>query len=150
VDEEAMPFEIAPMLPEEYPEVRTLWESTSGVGLDASDAEPGIVAYLERNPGLCLVARGGAAGGHAIIGAVLCGHDGRRGYLSHLTVAAEHRGQGIARQLIERCLDQLRESGILKCSIHVFSDNDEGIAFWKQLGYHVRGDVTVMQRAVEL
>ena len=144
-----MPVEVASMLPAEYHEVRALWEAADGVGLDAIDAEPRIVAYLERNPGLCLVARDAAAAGRRpIVGAVLCGHDGRRGYLSHLAVAAEYRGQGIARQLIERCLVQLQQAGILRCSIHVFSENDDGIAFWMRLGYSVRDEITVMQRAI--
>jgi len=69
-------------------EVLSLWQSTEGVGLDRDvDTKERIGIYLQRNPGLSFAAfeKG------KVLGAVLCGHDGRRGYLHHLTVAEAHR-----------------------------------------------------------
>src|ERR1039457_6973520 len=64
---------------EDFDAVIALWRRTEGVGLNESDTRRAITAYLRRNPNLSFV----AAQGGRIIGAVLCGHDGRRGYLHH-------------------------------------------------------------------
>ena len=65
----------------DYPAVRSLWERTEGMGLNESDTPEAIAMFLERNPGLSLVIDSPDG---EIVGAVLCGHDGRRGYLHHL------------------------------------------------------------------
>jgi putative acetyltransferase len=70
-----------------------------------------------------------------IIAAVLCGHDGRRGYLHHLAVAPSHRRQGLGRTLVNRCLEQLTAAGIPKCNIFLFKDNAQAQEFWQSLGY---------------
>jgi ribosomal protein S18 acetylase RimI-like enzyme len=81
-----------------------------------------------------------------IVGAVLCGHDGRRGYLHHLAVAPAHRHNGIGRALVEACLAKLGHIGIQKCNIFLFSDNEPGEAFWKHIGWNGRGDLKVLQK----
>ena len=144
---QANSIHISPMLPDDFPEVRALWAATKGVGLDASDEREWIIAYLQRNPGLSLVARDETrAAGNNIVGAVLCGHDGRRGDLVHLAVAMEYRRRGIGRRLVEECLARLRDVGILKCNIRVYWHNAEAQAFWQRLGFAVRDDLAVMQR----
>jgi putative acetyltransferase len=74
-------------------------------------------------------------------GAVLCGHDGRRGYLHHLAVAESHRRGGIGRQLVERCLTGLRSIGIMKCHLFIFIDNDIGLDFWQGFGKDLAGHI---------
>jgi putative acetyltransferase len=128
----------------DYNEVVQLWQKTEGVGLDNSDARPSIRRYLARNPGLSMVARDGKQ----LAGAVLCGHDGRRGYLTHLAVATEYRGRGIARELVRICLEKLKRTGIHKCNIHIFADNTRGEKFWKKIGWRKRPEVGVMQTAL--
>ena len=76
--------------------VLALWGQTSGVGLNESDTPDQLRAYLDRNPGLSLIARDGTR----LVAAVLCGHDGRRGYLNHLAVLPEYRGRGLGRQMV--------------------------------------------------
>jgi hypothetical protein len=73
-----------------------------------------------------------------LAGAVLCCHDGRRGYLYHLAVAANFRRTGIGRQLVERCLARLKDLGITRCTIVLVADNAEGEAFWRQTGWRER------------
>jgi ribosomal protein S18 acetylase RimI-like enzyme len=140
---------IRPMRPDDYDAVKFLWEATEGVGLDASDKRERIVAYLQRNPGLSQVACDGAqTDGDDIVGAVLCGFDGRRGDLCHLAVAPAYRGRGIGRRLVEECLVQLREVGMLKCNIRVYANNNEGQAFWRHMGFVLRDDLAMMQRKI--
>lgn len=127
----------------DYDEVVALWTGVEGVGLDDdSDSRESIEAYLVRNPGLSFVARDE----DKIIGAVLCGHDGRRGYLHHLAVAESHRCQGIGKALVEKCISALRAIGINKCNIMVFDDNSDGLGFWDADGWNKRPDLVLMQK----
>jgi len=132
------------MLIDDFDEVCRLWQSTKGVGLSESDSRPNIAAYLARNPEMSFVARSGGE----IVGAVLCGHDGRRGYLHHLAVAKAHRKMGVGKKLVETCLARLAAFGIPKCNIFLYADNAAGESFWKHNGWVKRSDLQVMQKAV--
>jgi putative acetyltransferase len=135
---------IEPMLIGDFAAVSRLWRVTEGVGLSESDSGPNIAAYLARNPGMSFVARSGGE----IIGAVLCGHDGRRGYLHHLAVARAHRRKRVGKKLVEACLARLAAVGIPKCNIFLYADNAAGESFWKHNGWAKRSDLQVMQKAV--
>ena len=129
---------------EDYDSVHALWVSTPGVGLSESDTRAGTGAFLGRNVGMSAVALVGSE----FVGAVLCGHDGRRGYLHHLAVSSAWRGRGIARQLLAWCFDRLSAHGIPKCNIFLFSDNAAGAAFWQHNGWSSRTDLQVLQKSV--
>ncbi len=125
-------MEIVELSIKNYEEVLSLWESSTGVGLDKDcDTKERIWIYLQRNPGLSFAAfeKG------KVIGAVLCGHDGRRGYLHHLTVAEVHRGKGIGTSLVDKVISKLRMLGIRKCNIFVFAGDAGGQEFWKKNGW---------------
>jgi len=122
---------------DDYPAVYALWASLPGVGLHAhEDSAEGMAYYLRRNPDSCFVAEEG----NAIIGAILCGNDGRRGYINHLAVAQEHRGRGLGRALVNACLAAMRKEGIQKCCFVVFRSNETGNAFWDAIGSVRRDD----------
>jgi putative acetyltransferase len=129
----------------DYDTVLALWRSCEGIGLSESDTREAIAAYLVRNPGLSLVAT--EADG-VIVGAVLGGHDGRRGYLHHLAVVPAHRGQGLGRRLVEESLARLRQLGIEKCNIFLYADNAAGRAFWLREGWSSREDLVVVQKVI--
>jgi ribosomal protein S18 acetylase RimI-like enzyme len=135
--------DLRPMSIADYDPVLQLWRESEGVGLNESDAREPIAAFLERNPGLSRVALDGAQ----IVGAVLCGHDGRRGYLHHLAVARTHRRHGLGRELVAACLADLAQLGISKCNIFLYADNAAGEAFWKRNGWSRRADLQIMQSA---
>jgi ribosomal protein S18 acetylase RimI-like enzyme len=129
----------------DYPAAVALWRSTEGVGFNESDEERFIAAYLERNPGMSPIA---VADDGALIGTLLCGHDGRRGYLYHLAVVPAHRRQGIAGALLEHAFAGLERAGVLKCYLFVFADNLAGQEFWKRRGWDHRADLVAMQKPV--
>jgi putative acetyltransferase len=129
----------------DYPRALALWQRTPGIGLNESDTERAIARFLERNPGLSTIATVASA---ELAGAVLCGHDGRRGYLHHLAVAPAYRRRGIARSLIERCLTGLAGEGIPKCNVFVFRNNIDGAAFWLHDGWS-RVPWEALQKPVE-
>lgn len=137
-----MRVDIVSMSISDYDGVANLWESVEGVGLhDFEDSREGIALYLDRNPGMSFVARENGA----IVAAVLCGHDGRRGSINHLAVSPEYRRQGIGKALADRCLYELRSAGIRKCNILVLQENASGRGFWSRLGWNVREDLLHMQ-----
>lgn len=134
---------IVPMTADDYDEVVALWRTTPGIGLGVGDEREGVAASLARNPGLSLVARRG----DALVAAVLCGHDGRRGSIDHLAVVPSERGRGLGRQLVQQCLAGLAAAGIGKCNVVVYGGNDAGQAFWRAMGWKARDDLLFMQRA---
>jgi putative acetyltransferase len=130
----------------DYAQVLALWEASPGIGLSESDTAAGVAAFLARNPDLSAVAHLDGV----LVGAVLCGYDGRRGYLHHLAVDAAHRRLGIAAALLERCFARLAALGIPKCNIFLFGDNRDGAAFWRHVGFAPRDDLRVFQAPVPL
>jgi ribosomal protein S18 acetylase RimI-like enzyme len=129
---------------QDYDAVYALWTSTPGIGLSDADSREGIEKFLQANPGRCFV----ALDGDILVGAVMCGCDGRRGYLHHLAVYSDQRGQGIGRQLVEECMAALRAIGIDKAHIFVIRENESGKIFWRKAGWQERDDLTVMSRMV--
>jgi ribosomal protein S18 acetylase RimI-like enzyme len=132
--------EIREMTLEDYDAALVLWQSTEGIGLSAADDREKIACFLAHNPGLSFVANEGGT----LVGTVLCGSDGRRGYLYHLTVIGGKRKAGTGRLLVEKSLDALQKAGIEKCHIFVYKDNLEGIKFWTHTGWVKRPELVIM------
>jgi putative acetyltransferase len=113
-------------------EAIALWQATEHIGLDPDvDSPEALAAFLHRNAGLSFVARADGK----LVGAVLCGTDGRRGYLNHLAVAPPYRKRGIGRQLVETVMGALKGMGIARCTTFVYAKNVPGQAFWASLGW---------------
>ena len=130
---------------QDYSNVYHLWLHTSGMGLNTTDdSEAGIEKYLRRNPNTCFVAEKN----EEIIGAILSGHDGRRGLIYHLAVKDSERKQGIGSALLDRAMEALLEEGIKKVYIMIFKNNEAGNAFWEKRGFTVPEDV--LYRAKEI
>lgn len=133
----------AEMTPADLDEARDLWRRTPGIGLyEADDSVAALTAYLARNPGFSRVARAGGV----LIGAVLCGHDGRRGAVYHLAVKAGCRGRGVGRQLLEQCLDRLAAVGIRRCNLFVLKTNTEAAGFYDRLRWRERVDLRMLSK----
>ena len=132
-----MAIQLRPVVEQDLPGLLAFWARTPGVGLNESDTPECLKIYLDRNPGLSVI----ALDGENIAGAVLCGHDGRRGYLYHLAVADKFRRQALGRQLVDRCLARLRAEGIQRCTIFLVAGNAHGEAFWRQTGWFERTDL---------
>ena len=122
------------MLISDYCAVYDLWTKTPGMGLNvSSDSEKGIERFLHRNPNTCFVAETDGE----IIGAVLSGHDGRRGLIYHMAVKVSERKRGVGGALLDAVEESLRNEGIEKLYIMVFKNNESGNAFWEKRGYIV-------------
>lgn len=130
-----------PFLTSDLPAALALWRSTPGLGLGESDTPAALTAFLQRNPGLSQV----AVAGTRLVGTLLTGHDGRRGFLYHLAVIPEYRRRGIARTLVRDGLERLQRCGITRTTLHLYAANDEGKAFWHSTGWASRDDLEVCQ-----
>ena len=129
----------------DYEKVYALWMSCRNMGFNnLDDSREGIAKFLARNPETSFI----AAEDGRIIGVALCGHDGRRGYIYHMSVAEDHRRQGIAAELLQYCLDALKKEGINKAALLVFKRNEVGNAFWESRGFIVREDVAYRNLAL--
>ncbi len=148
MDNIAATIALRAMRAEDFAAADALWRSTPGMGLDPQmDSEAAIIAYLSRNPGLSMVAVALDSG--EVIGTVLTGTDGRRGYLMHLAVREEFRHRGIGRALVSRSLDALQAAGINKAHVFVFRSNVSGMAFWRGLGWQGRDDLQMLSWSMD-
>ena len=129
---------IRTMTIEDYDGVRALWMTIKGFAIrSVDDSREGVELFLRRNPTTSVVAELDGK----IVGAILCGHDGRRGCLYHVCVAQEFRMQGIGKAMVVKAMEALREEKINKVSLIAFTSNDIGNAFWKQIGWTKREDL---------
>ena len=136
---------IRKMVINDYDEVYALWMSCAGMGLNnLDDSKEGIDKFLKRNPDTCFVAEYDSQ----IVGAIIVGNDGRRGYIYHTAVNPQYRKRGIARQLVETSIQGLKQCGINKVSLVVFDNNENGNAFWEKLGFTVREDLVYRNKAI--
>lgn len=133
-----METKIRSMTIEDYPAVKALWQSIRGFGIRSiDDSGDGVARFLARNPGISVVAERE----EEIVGAVLCGHDGRRGCLYHVCVKNGCRRQGIGKAMVVFCMEALKREHINKVSLIAFTKNDAGNAFWKEIGWTKREDL---------
>ena len=132
------------MLASDYAAVAELWGQVEGVEIAEGDSAKETRGYLARNPGLSRV----AFAGDQIVGAALCGHDGRRGFIYHLAVAPAFNGRGLGKKLVEECIAGLGRAGIPRAIILVAVDNDHGLSFWERQGWERLSGAVPMARDV--
>ena len=129
---------IRTMVIEDYDKVKALWMTIHGFGIrSVDDSREGVERFLRRNPTSSVVAEEDGE----IIGAILCGHDGRRGCLYHVCVAEGHRRRGIGKAMVVFCMNALKAEQINKVSLIAFTRNDIGNAFWNCIGWTKREDL---------
>ncbi len=123
---------------EDYEKVHDLWMSIHGFAIRSiDDSFEGVERFLKRNPTTSVVAE---ADGR-IVGAILCGHDGRRGCLYHVCVHEDCRKRGIGKAMAVFCMKALQEEQINKVSLIAFKSNTVGNKFWKEAGWTFREDL---------
>ena len=129
----------------DYSQVYTLWLSTPGLGLNAiDDSVEGIEKHLNRNPNTSFVAEFNGR----IVGVILAGHDGRRGFIYHMSVNLESRRQGIGEQLLAAAIRALRDEGILKVALVSLANNKIGNQFWEKQGFTSRDDLIYRNKSL--
>lgn len=123
---------IRPMTMDDFEQVHNLWMEISGFGIRSiDDSREGVERFIRRNPTTSMVAEMDGR----IVGAILCGHDGRRAGLYHVCVKEAYRKHGIGQKLVERCLEALKKEKISKVNLIAFKKNEIGNRFWQKLGW---------------
>ena len=131
-------MQIRVMTIDDYEQVAGLWHSIEGFGIRSmDDSREGVEQFLRRNPTTSVV----AVDGVRVVGAILCGRDGRRGCLYHVCVAKHHRKQGIGQKMVDFCVEALKKEKINKVSLIAFTSNAVGNAFWQSIGWTKREDL---------
>ncbi len=122
----------------DYEQVYALWMRIKGFSMRSiDDSQAGVAKFLQRNPTTSVV----AIEDGRVAGAILCGHDGRRGCLYHVCVDPDYRRRGIGKAMVVFCMDALKKEGINKVSLIAFTKNDVGNAFWHNVGWKQREDL---------
>ena len=131
-------MEIRTMTIADYEGVHDLWKTIRGFAIRSiDDSKEGVERFLKRNPTTSVV----AVDKDTVIGAILCGHDGRRGCFYHVCVAKEYRKHGIGKQMASFAIEALKKEGINKVSLIAFKNNEIGNRFWKSVGWTFRDDL---------
>lgn len=131
----------------DYDEVYQLWKRTPGLGIyNVDDSKESIKRFIKRNPTTNFV----AVENGQIVGTVLAGHDGRRGYLYHACVEEGHRQKSIGRMLIEQVIKAMKAENITKIALVCFLTNDLGNKFWSSLGWTKREDLNYYNLCIDV
>ena len=135
------------MKKEHIEEVLKLWTSTNGIYLhkNGEDSKEGIILFLNRNPGFSFITLNNE---NKIVGALLCGHDGRRGFIHHLAVDKEYRKQGIANKLINLSIIKLKKEGIKKVALFVLKEQKNAQKFYKHNNWNKEDFVLLYSKII--
>lgn len=129
----------------DYDEIYNLWINMPEMGLNSTDdSREGIDKYLKRNPTSSFVAEDA----DKIVGVIMSGHDGRRGYIYHLAVLPNYRNRGIAKKLVDYAMKALDREGINKVGLVAFEKNEAGNRFWENIGFVVRDDLVYRNKNI--
>jgi ribosomal protein S18 acetylase RimI-like enzyme len=138
-------MQIRKMTINDYDKIYDLWINTPGMGLnDIDDSRDGIDRYLQRNPNTCFA----AVEDGEIIGVIISGHDGRRGYIYHVSVKVSSRNRGVGTALLKAAMGALKAERINKVSLVVFSKNQIGNHFWEKQGFITRNDLVYRNKNI--
>jgi len=131
----------------DYDNVYQLWLDTPGMGLNnLDDSRERITKYLSRNPTTCFVAENENG---RLIGVILSGHDGRRGYIHHTAVKMAERKRGVGSALVDSAINALQSEGITKVALVVFAKNELGNTFWEHRGFVKRDDLNYRNKTID-
>ena len=125
-------------------EALKLWRISFNAGFSTNfDSKEVLIKYLNRNPELSSVA---CTKDGEIVGALMCGHDGRRGSIYHTSVYKEYRNKGIGRRLEQRSLEELKKVGISTGFLFINVNNPGSQEFWNSIGWTVISDVKYLYK----
>jgi len=133
------PMEIRPYQVEDEPDVVGLWRKIFGYGAPHNDPAFTIRQKLRKERELFFVSLEKGQ----IIGTVMCGYDGHRGWIYLLAVEPGHRGRGVGTALVRHAEAVLRKLGCPKINLQVLPDNSRVVEFYRKLGFNVEERISM-------
>ncbi len=134
---------IVTMKKNDYDELTALWNSFPGTTMTGADSRKDFEKFLSRNGDYCFSGFENAN----LIGSVMAGNDGRRGYIYHLAVGQSQQGKGTGMKLMTASENALKDAGIEKIHLFIYTDNT-AIEFYEKTGWHRRSDIAVMSKVL--
>lgn len=107
-----------------------LWKKCDSL-VSKNDPVQDIQRKMEFQPDLFLV----ALVRDSVIGSVMIGYEGHRGWINYLAVAPEYQRRGYGKRLIKKSIDELRKLGCLKINLQVRNTNRKAVDFYRHLGF---------------
>lgn len=132
---------IRPYAPADEAAVIALWQA-SGLVRPQNDPKKDIARKLRVNPEWFLVAEQDGR----IVGAVMAGYEGHRGWINYLAAEPSRRRTGIGRRLMEEAEKLLRAAGCPKINLQVRPDNPDVLEFYRRIGFTVEGAISLGKR----
>ena len=124
---------------ESYEDIVELWRK-SGISVGSTDTRDEIERMLQRNPNLFLIGKID----NKVIGAVMGGFDGRRGYVHHLAIDPEYQRRGFGTMIMDDLIKRFRKIGVHKVHLFIEKYNKELVEFYMNLGWEIRDDLIMM------
>jgi len=122
-----------------YDEVIQLWRN-AGLGVSSSDSKGEVEKMLNRNPDLFLI----GTLKDKVVAVVMGTFDGRRGYVHHLAIDPTYQRQGYGTKIMTKLNETFRQKGIHKIHLFIEKRNKKVIDFYRNLGWEIREDLTMM------
>ncbi|MCS0499174.1 GNAT family acetyltransferase [Protaetiibacter mangrovi] len=135
---------IRPFAPDDTEAVVALWEA-AGLTRPWNDPRADIARKSTVQPELFVVAEDGDG---RIVGSVMAGYEGHRGWMNYLASAPDARGAGIGRALVAHVEAALLALGCPKVNLQVRADNAHAVAFYRHLGYRVDDTIDLGKRLI--
>lgn len=124
-------------------QVMDLWQRVFGYPDPRNDPAMVLAKKLAAGDGLLFV----AVEGREVVGTVMAGYDGHRGWIYSMAVMPERRGEGIGTRLLERAEGALRDLGCVKINLQIYGTNEGVERFYIKNGYRVE-DRTSMGKEI--
>ena len=123
-------------------QVITLWETV--FGYEAAHNRPALVIdkKLAANDNLFFV----ALDNDKVVGTIMAGYDGHRGWIYSVAVSPSHRRQGIGSRLVSHAEQALTAKGCMKINLQVVERNESVTTFYLSLGFSIEKRISMGKR----
>ncbi len=135
-------IEIVAYADKHFDGVSALWKEAFPNDQPWNNADSAIPAKLAFQPGLFFV----ALDENRVIGSVMAGYDGHRGWVNRIAVLQSHRGQGAGSALMREVETRLQTMGCTKINLQVRTSNATAAEFYQRLGYFVEDRISMSKR----
>jgi ribosomal protein S18 acetylase RimI-like enzyme len=122
--------------------VEALWQEAFPNDAPWNKASAAIPEKMRFQPNLMLV----ALEGPLVVGSVMAGYEGHRGWISRIAVLRAHRLKGIGQALLSEAERRLSALGCIKINLQVVETNSTVVRFYKEAGYEIEPRISMSKR----